>query len=137
MSEPRDDNDPAWERDLRAALGALPGEQAPRRLRRRLQRIPRRARRQRWWLRPGWALALLVPVVLVIGLQQQRLAMQEAELAQARQDLALALSYLEKANGITAGQINAALDAGLARPVAEQTRYSLQLPVETTLETRL
>ncbi len=137
MSEPVNDSDAAWERELRAALAALPGEQAPRSLRRRLQGIPRRARRRHGWLRPAWALALVVPVVVVIGLQQQRLARQEAELLRARQDLALALSYLEKANNITTGQISAALDTGLARPVAEQTRYGLTIPVETTLETRL
>ncbi len=137
MSERLDDGESDWERTLREALAELPAERAPRSLQRRLQRIPRRAgRRFRWW-RPAWALALLVPVVAVIAVQQQRLAQQEAELAQARQDLALALSYIEKANTIAAGQINAAMAVGLTRPVVETTRYGLQLPVETTLETAL
>lgn len=137
MSEQPDCGDEAWEQALGAALAELPKEHAPRSLQRRLQQIPRRAGRHHWWLRPAWALALLVPAVAVITLQQQHLARQEAELAQARHDLALALSYVEKANTIAAGQINAALAVGLAQPVAETTRYGLLLPLEKTLETTL
>lgn len=137
MSEQSEHIDAAWERELGAALAELPEEKAPRSLQRRLQRISRRAGRRHWWWRPAWALALLVPAVAVITVQQQHLAQQEAELAQARHDLALALSYIEKANTIAAGQINAALAVGLARPVAETTHYGLLLPVEKTLETKL
>jgi hypothetical protein len=137
MSERPDDSDAAWEHSLRAALAELPEERTPRSLQRRLQRIPRRSGRRHWWWRPAWTLALVLPVMAVIAVQQQRLARQEAELAQARQELALALSYIEKANTIAAGQINAALAVGLAQPVVQTTRYGLQLPVDTTLETEL
>ena len=78
-----------------------------------------------------------MPAVAVITVQQQHLAQQEAELAQARHDLALALSYVEKANTIAAGQINAALAVGLAQPVAETTRYGLLHNLEKTLEIEL
>jgi hypothetical protein len=137
MSERPDDSDAAWEQALCAALARLPEERAPRSLQRRLRRIPRREGWRYRWLRPAWALALLVPLVAVVTVQQQRLARQEAELAQARQDLAVALSYIEKANTIAAGQINAALTVGLAQPVVESTRHGLQLPMETTLEIEL
>lgn len=137
MSEHPDHSDAAWEQALGAALAELPAERAPRSLQRRLRRIPRRAARRHWWWRPAWALALLVPAVAVITVQQQHLAQQEAELAQARHDLALALSYVEKANTIAAGQINAALAVGLAQPVAETTRYGLLHNLEKTLEIKL
>ncbi len=137
MSEQRDQREAPWERELREALAALPQERAPRSLRRSLQRIPASAGGRYWWQRPAWAMALVLPLVAIIGLQQYRLAQQAAEINRARQDLALALSYVEKANAIAAAQIHAALTVGLAEPVAEQTRQGLQLPLETTLETQL
>ncbi len=137
MNEHPDEVGAPWERELREALAELPQERAPRSLQRNLQRIPARAGGRRWWRQPAWAMALLLPLVAIIGLQQYQLAQQARDIEEARRDLALALSYVEKANSIAASQITAALTAGVAEPVAEQTRQGLQLPLETTLETKL
>ena len=147
MSEDIESRGEDWERDLRRALAELPGERAPRSLQRKLERIPRRGRWISWpvrW-RPALALGLLlVPLTLVVVMQQQRLAEQEQALArqaqqvaQARRELALALSYVEKANEIASRQIAEALENGLTRPVRDNTMYGLQKPLEITREYQL
>lgn len=143
--EPGNEND--WERDLRLALAQLPAEPAPRSLRRKLRAIPHRERRWPWLVgwRPAWAFALLlVPLALVVALQQQRLDRQEQRLARqaqeverARRELVLALRYVDKANEIANRQIAEALESGLARPVKDTTTYSLQKPLELTREYQL
>lgn len=146
MTEASDEDEEQWERDLRNALAKLPLEPAPRRLRHKLAAIPRR---QRWhWLagwRPAWAVILMaIPLTLLVVMQQQRLDQQEQALAQqaqqiddARRELALALSYLDKANEITERKIAEALENGLARPVQDNTRYGLEKPLEITREYQL
>ena len=143
MKEAMDEREEDWERDLCNALAELPLERAPRSLQRKLAAIPRR---QRWpWFtgwRPAWAVILLaVPLALVVLVQQQRLEQQEQALAQqaqqideARRELALALSYLDKANEIAERQIAGALASGLARQVKDNTVYGLQKPLEITRE---
>ncbi len=100
---------------LQRLMHALPVERAPDSLREKLRRIPaeqeslamahsgrRKAmeRAPRRWFRfePRWAMALAaVPLVVVVGLQLSGpRAPSDAELAQARQDLALAFSYLRR-----------------------------------------
>lgn len=146
MKEASDEHEEQWERDLRNALAKLPLEPAPRRLQRKLAAIPRR---QRWyWLagwRPAWALMFLaIPLTLLVVVQQHRLEQQEQALAEqaqqiddARRELALALSYLDKANDIAERKIAEALENGLARPVQDNTRYGLQKPLEITREYQL
>ena len=144
MNDDIDNSEEAWERDLRRALSELPQEPAPPGLRRKLRAIPRRdslwSRLPGW--RPAWVFALLaLPLALTIAIQQQRLEQQEeslarqaAQVAEARQELAVALSYLEKANEIANRQIADALESGLARPVQDNTVYGLQKPLEITRE---
>jgi hypothetical protein len=143
VNDAMDEHEEQWERDLCKALAELPQEHAPRGLQRKLAAIPRRGR---WpWLagwRPAWALILLAaPLALVIGVQQQRIEQREQALArqaqqidEARRELALALSYLDKANEIAGRQIADVLESGLARPVKENTVYGLQKPLEITRE---
>lgn len=129
-----------WEERLQWALAALPEERAPRQLRRALKRIPREQRSaQGWrWFSPAWAFALLlVPLALMVYVQNDRLQQQEQQLAQGRQDLATALSYIEKANLSASRQVRAAIDTGLTRPVTDNTLEALQQPLEITREYEL
>lgn len=129
-----------WEEQLQLALADLPDEPVPHRLRRALKRIPREQRTGTpWgWFSPAWAFALLlVPLTLMVYLQNERLQRQELEIAQGRQDLAVALGYIEKANQSANLQIKAAIESGLARPVTDNTLKALQQPLNITREYEL
>jgi anti-sigma factor RsiW len=127
--------------DLQQALCAIPMERAPASLRRKLRRIPRqqKALSRSGWLQPGWswAVAAVPLLVLAIYLPVQHIAEQERQLAQARDELALALVYLHRANQRAGVEVQAALQAGLTRPVTEQTVYVIQQPLATTSEYQL
>jgi hypothetical protein len=138
-----DDED--WEEQLQQALRALPPEQAPSRLRRRLRNIPWR-QRLRW--RPGvagvglqragprWGLAL--SLALLGGLVFFQLERREAaQVAQARSDIAVALAYLDRASQLAGQHASGALRHGLARPVAQHTINTLQQPLAISLEDSL
>ena len=117
------------DRELAAMLEQLDIERAPARLRRRLRRIPReersreRRREQPWgWQPPRWALvpALAAVPVLVIGLVlMQPRQPSEAEVEQARQDLALAFAYLDKVGNRTGATIHGVLDRELGSGVKD------------------
>ena len=142
MKDDIDLNSENWEEQLQAALAELPSERAPRRLRRALQSIPgqerKRGRRLWWWFNPAWAFALLlVPLAALVYLQNERLQQQEQEVAQARQDLILALKYIEKVNQSAGLQITAAIDSGITRPVTDETLKVIQQPLKITREYEL
>ena len=124
---------------LQRMLASLPVERAPDRLREKLRRIPAeqeslaRVRRtpqprRRWFaLEPRWVMALAaVPLVVALGMQfSGPRAPSEAELAQARQDLSLAFSYLRKASRVTNREIEESIGAGMREPVTETTVRTL------------
>ncbi len=119
--------------ELQQLMAALPEERAPDSLREKLQRIPddhapraalsERPPRRWTWFQPRWAMALAaVPLVIAIGMHQSGpRAPSEAELAQARQDLALAFSYLQKASQVTGREIEHSIGTGMRDPVKENT----------------
>ena len=142
MRDDIDLNGEDWEQQLQDALALLPPEQAPRLLRPALLNIPKQERKREryrwWWFNPAWAFVLLaVPLAVIVYLQSERLQQQEQEVAQARQDLILALKYIEKANHSAGLQVRAALDSGLTRPVTDETRKVIQQPLEITREYEL
>jgi anti-sigma factor RsiW len=108
---------------LREALTAIELEQAPASLSRKLRAIPREQRAPRWlWLRqPRWAMALAaVPLVVALALSQMGpRPPSEAEVAQARQDLTLALAYLQKASRVTEQEIHTTFEQGIGQPVKD------------------
>lgn len=132
-----DDDD--WETQLCRAVSEIPEEKAPPRLRRRLRRIPRqqRALERPGFFIPRWAAALAVmPLVLASYLYWDNIH-QAREIAQGRQDLAVALAYLDKANQKASVQIMATIDGGLNRPVTNNTIQTLQQSLDITLEYEL
>ena len=109
-------------------------EKAPRSLTQRLHRIPREqgyepawrrllrsAAVPRWVLAPALAAALLaVGVVLTLPRQPS-----EAEVLQARQELALAFHYIDKAGAITGQEIQAVLGGKLREELRDPVKDNL------------
>jgi hypothetical protein len=117
------------DRELEGLFQRLSVESAPAGLRRRLRRIPiEEADRAGWWRRllapaaqPRWALVpalavslLVVGVVLVLPRQPS-----QADVLQARHDLALAFRYIEQAGLATSQEIQTVLGEGLRLPVKD------------------
>ena len=136
--------DPELERAVRQAhelqqlMGALPAESAPDSLRQKLAAIPERdelaadvarlnEQRPRAGLRWRWLSALaVVPLVFVLLVQQSGpTAPSDAELAQAREDLALALAYLDKATRVTERELSYTIGAAMRDPIEERTLRSI------------
>lgn len=123
---------------LQRALSALPLEPAPANLRRSLRNIPRE---QKALDRPAifgprrglaWGLGLAA-VPLAVMLVVPRLGPQEptpAEVAEARQDFAVAMAYLGKAGRMTEREIEDSIGDGMSRPVTEEAVRSLAEPFE-------
>lgn len=112
---------------LDALFRQLGVEKAPRSLTRRLHRIPREEGFEagwRQWLWPAGPRRVLVPafaaallaVGVVLTLPNRP---SQAEVLQARQDLALAFKYIDKAGVITGREIQSVLGAELIDPVKD------------------
>ena len=153
------EHDPALARaiieayQLQRLLAEIPQERAPDSLRARLQRIPaeqesaerriaearksvERVSRRPRWLEPRWAMALAaLPLVVALGIQfSGPKEPTDAELAQARQDLALAFAYLEKASRVTEREIEHSIGAGMRDPVTETTARAISEQFELNEE---
>ncbi|QFU76876.1 hypothetical protein EY643_15135 [Halioglobus maricola] len=145
MTEKIEPNTGDWEQELQQALADLPTEPMPASLQRRLQRIPAEQlalEREPWWrrawLRPALACAVIaVPLALGLAVQQRQIQAQERQLAQAQQDLNVALGYLQQANERVASQVVTSLGSGVARPVTDTTIQVIEKPLETTREYEL
>ena len=108
-------------------------EKAPASLSARLHRIPdeesRRvpARKSRWgWLKAGpvpkWALApamAAVPLLVVVVMLMQPKQPSQAEIEQARRDVAVAFAYLDKVGVLTGNEIQAVVGGELRHIVKE------------------
>jgi hypothetical protein len=120
---------PDLDRQLEHLFEGLSIERAPASLRRRLRRIPiEEADRTRWWQRllasstaPRWVLVpalavslLVVGVVLVMPRQPS-----QADVLQARQELALAFRYIEQAGQTASQEIRTVLGEGVRHPVKD------------------
>ncbi|MGD8358873.1 MAG: hypothetical protein PVJ33_09755 [Lysobacterales bacterium] len=122
-----------WEAELGEMVARLEIEKAPATLTRRLMRIPQEyGKREPWWSRwlpqrsaPRWVLipALAAIPLLVIGLVlMQPRQPSRAEVEKARQDLAIAFSYLDKVGLRTTREIQDVLEDGLEKPVKGELR---------------
>ena len=124
--EPESQADP--EAQIDAMMANLTVEKAPASLTRRLRRIPReqRPKADPWsWLpfgkqSPGWALApafALVPLLVLAVVLMQKPQHSAADIEQARQDLAVAFAYIDKAGGRTGHEIQTVLGGELRQTV--------------------
>ncbi|MEP5569400.1 MAG: hypothetical protein ABJN62_16280 [Halioglobus sp.] len=129
--------------ELQQALSSLPMDKAPASLTDKLRKIPtgRSPWRFDWSLGPRTAFAALIVLALVGGGQlyqhQQKQSAQQAALAQAQQDLALVLSYLEKVNRSANTQIQMTVNHATAKPVARVTTEALQNQLQPNQEIEL
>ena len=112
----------AWQ--LQREMDRLHVERAPASLRRRLRRIPRAMRPA--WRHPGWlAAAAAVPLALAIALTLPPREPSEADILKARQELALAFAYVERANQRAVDTIEHRVGGSAGRAVAEPMLNSL------------
>lgn len=114
---------------LQQALQAIPMEKAPAKLTRNLRKIPtqHRAPRSPWLLQPRWAIAAgLLALLFATTLYLPGNSQTELEVAQGRQDLALALAYLDNANRSTNSRVRSTLNDHMLMPVTEHTSRALQ-----------
>lgn len=111
-------------------LNQLKVEQAPASLTRKLKRIPREHREKKPllpWLFPGslpkWVMApafAAVPLIVLSVVMMQPKQPSEAEIEQARQDLAVAFTYLDKVGSRTGNQIHSVLGGELRHNVKDK-----------------
>lgn len=128
---------------LERLLDELDIEKAPASLNRRLMAIseteppPRPDRSRKGWL-PAWLLApafAAAPLALFVALMMQPKTPSDAEVLQARQDLALAFEYIQGVSADTGLQIQGVLGDGLNKsikgPLSRHMPYTEQSHKET------
>ena len=115
---------------LQQAMDTIHVERAPASLRKRLRAVPRKHGLALWSkpLQPRWAMALAaVPVVIIaIGLMQPTTP-SASEIAQARQDLAIAFAYLDKAGQFTGREIELTVGETMVDAVAGHMIRNIKL----------
>ncbi len=142
-----DDRPNLTDEQLEAMLAELEIEKAPASLTSRLNRIPEEEAGKGWkwpwqWFtapQPRWvmapAMAVAAVAVLTVALNQQR-GPSDAEVEQARQDLAVAFAYMDKVGVRTGNEIQAVLDNGLRKtvkqPLSEHMPFTEQSRKEKT-----
>jgi len=115
---------------LRQAMDSIEVERAPASLRKRLRAIPREQRRGTSlpWLQPRWAMALaVIPLVVIAVSLMQPDRPSPSEVAKARQELAIAFAYLDKAAAITSREI----EMNVGRTMADAVTDSVDRAIKT------
>ena len=111
--------------ELQRIISEIPAERAPSSLRRKLRQIPRqiRARERPGFLQLRWGMVMATVMVAVTITVSQMWPNEptDVEIAQARQDLNLALTYLARASRRTRNEIALNIGHGFSRPVTKNT----------------
>ena len=105
---------------LQQAMDLIHVERAPDSLRKRLRAIPRKHRATPIFslLQPRWALALAaIPLVLISVSLMRPYTPSADDVAQARQEMAIAFAYLDKAGVITGREIGSSVGHTMANAV--------------------
>ncbi|GMR15089.1 MAG: hypothetical protein BMS9Abin30_0709 [Gammaproteobacteria bacterium] len=114
---------------LKQLMDGLHVERAPASLRKRLRSIPREQRSAPGlrWLQPRWVAALAaVPLVLIaVSLMQPKTPSAE-EVATARQELAIAFSYIDKAGQFTRREIELTVGQTMADAVTGSVNRTIK-----------
>ena len=121
-------------RELQSMLGSMPRMAAPRRLRARLlaiaspsltDRLTGRLTRRAWLGACGALAGLAFAALVMLPVLTDRPSATEIE--QGRQDLALALAYLERSRQLTRREINTQLADGLLDPITRNAAQAISL----------
>jgi len=122
---------------LQKAMDEIHIERAPNSLRKRLRAIPRQHRSTPMFniLQPRWAAALaVIPLVFVaVSLMQPKTPSAE-EIAKARQDLAIAFAYLDKAGQFTGREIKSTVGNTMTDAIAGSVIRNIKSQYETSKE---
>jgi anti-sigma factor RsiW len=122
---------------LQQAMDQVQVERAPRSLTKRLNAVPRKHRSRPSFslLQPRWAMALAAVPLVVIAVSLMRPDTPSAsEIAQARQELAIAFAYLDKAAVITGREIESTVGSTMANAVTGSVNKVIQSPNLTSKE---
>jgi len=113
---------------LQQAMDGIKVERAPDSLRKRLKAVPRQHRRAGFsFLQPRWAMALAaVPLMIITVSLMQPDTPSESEIAQARQEMAIAFAYLDKAGVITGREIESVVGHTMANAVTGSVNKAIQ-----------
>jgi anti-sigma factor RsiW len=113
---------------LQQAMDAIKVERAPSSLTKKLNAIPRKESKPLFgFLQPRWAMALAaVPLVLFSVSLMQPDTPSEADLAKARQEMAIAFAYLDKAGMITGREIESTVGNTLANAVTGSVNKAIK-----------
>lgn len=114
---------------LQQAMESIDVERAPSHLTRKLKAIPRKesATPLFGFLQPRWAMALAaVPLVLFSVSLMQPDTPSEYEIAKARQEMAIAFAYLDKAGAITGREIESNVGSTLSDAVTGSVNKAIQ-----------
>ncbi len=122
---------------LQQAMDEIHVERAPTGLRKRLLAIPaeQKIASRPGWFQPRWAMALaVVPLVLVTFNMMLPDTPSAGEITKARQDLAIAFAYLDKARQMTGREIESSVGHMMADAVTGSVNRAIKLRNETSKE---
>jgi len=114
---------------LQQVMDTIHVERAPDSLRKRLRSIPRQQRSTKKFslLQPRWAMALAaIPLVLITVTLMRPSTPSEADVAKARQEMAIAFAYLDKAGVVTRREIESTVGHTLANAVTGSVNKAIQ-----------
>ena len=114
---------------LQQAMDSVKVERAPDSLRKRLRAIPAEQRPKPVFrlFQPRWVTALAsIPLVIIAVSLMQPDTPSEAEIAQARQDMAIAFAYLDRAGVITGREIESTVGQTMANAVTHSVNRAIQ-----------
>ncbi len=125
---------------LQRAMDTLHIEKAPAGLSKRLRAIPRQERSapRSVFFRPQWVVALAtIPLIIVSVSLMQPKTPSAQELAQARHDLAVAFTYLDKVGHFTAREIKSEVGETLTDAVAGSVLRNIKSQYQSSKEKKV
>jgi len=114
---------------LQQVMDTIHVERAPDSLRKKLRSIPREHRSARSFslFQPRWAAALVaIPLVLITVTLMRPNTPSDADVLKARQDLAIAFAYLDKAGVVTRREIESTVGHTMANAVTGSVNKAIQ-----------
>ena len=123
---------------LQQAMDTVQVERAPASLTKRLRAIPRQQKPKFSLFQPRWVTALAVIPLVVIAVSLMRPdTPSEIEIAQARQDMAIAFAYLDKAGAITGREIELTVGQTMANAVTGSVNRAIKSQNLTSKEKKV